>query len=54
MKGRIIKWDGEAPTEPDAYVHPEAHPKCVEIIEVAEDHPPRVTFKREETANGTD
>jgi hypothetical protein len=54
MKGRIIKWEGDPPTEADAYVNPETHPKCVEVIEVAEGEAPRVVFKKEDVNNGTD
>jgi hypothetical protein len=53
-KGRVIKWLGDAPTDPEAYVKPEAHPQCVEIVEFADGEPTRVTFKREESSNGTD
>lgn len=49
VQGRLIKWDGEAPTEPEAYERPEAHPACAEVVEVYLDgRPPVVTFKREE------
>lgn len=56
--GRVIKWDGDPPTEPDAYVNPEQHPKCAEIIEFADNVPARVTFTKEpktqESSRGTD
>ena len=54
MVGRVIKWNGDAPTDPDAYVHPEAHPQCAEIVEFADGIPSRVVFKREELNHGTD
>ena len=54
MKGRVIKWQGDAPAEPEAYQQPESHPQCVEIVEFADGQPARVVFKREEPNNGTD
>ena len=53
--GRLIKWEGEAPQEPEAYVHPEAHPACAEVIEFDENTSgtARVVY-RKETDNGTD
>lgn len=51
--GRLIKWDGDPPSEPEAYVNPEQHPKCLEVIEfdaVASnvERPPVVVYKRED------
>ncbi len=52
MFGRVIKWEGDPPVEPEAYVNPEAHPKCVEVVEFADGEPVRVTYQRND--NGTD
>ena len=55
--GRLIKWDGEAPAEPEAYANPEAHPACAEVIEFDEHsdgNTARIVYKREESNNGTD
>ena len=49
---RLIKWNGEAPSDPQAYVNPEQHPQCAEVVDLREGQPPVVTFKRNE--DGTD
>lgn len=54
MSGRVIKWNGDPPADPQAYVAPEAHPQCAEIVEFADGQPTRTVFKREELNNGTD
>ena len=52
MVGRIIKWDGEAPSDPAAYVNPAEHPACAEVVELADGQPARVVYRRNE--DGTD
>lgn len=58
FQARVIKWDGEAPTEwvfsrrwpfiskrlPDPF----GHPKCSEIVEFGDGRKPTVTYKRAE------
>lgn len=43
---RLVKWEGDVPDCMEIE-DPTIHPACLEVIELADDHEPKVIYRRE-------